>query len=170
MFTMFARSIIASVLSALVVGSALPAAAAYVGGAAGGDDTAELAQVKAEKTEKKEKKDKKDNGKKGEHAKNFPMKADVFKKHVDARLAKAREKLATALEKRKVSEEERNATLKRFDDGAVKVRAAADRAGKDGTVTLEEAKDVRAVAKAERKAMKGAVANRDKKGKKSKKA
>ncbi|NUO51729.1 MAG: hypothetical protein HOV80_22995 [Polyangiaceae bacterium] len=164
---MFARSIVASVLSALVVGSALPAAAAYVGGSAGGEDTTELAQVKAEKTEKKEKKDKKD---KGDHAKNFPMKADVFKKHVDARLAKARGKLAAALEKRKVSEEERNAALKRFDDGAVKVRAAADRAGKDGTVTLEEAKDVRAVAKAERKAMKGAVANRDKKGKKSKKA
>ncbi len=165
---MFARSIIASVLSALVVGSALPAAAAYVGGSAGGEDTAELAQVKADKAEKKEKKD---NGKKGERAKNFPMKAEDFRKRVDGRLVKAREKLAAALEKRKVSDDQRKAALKRFDDGAVKVRAAADRAGKDGTVTLEEAKEVRAVAKAERKAMKGAVAERNnKKGKKSKKA
>jgi hypothetical protein len=165
MLTMFARSIIASVLSALVVGSALPAAAAYVGGSAGGEDTAELARVKAEKKEKKEK------GDKGDRAKNFPMKADEFKKQVDGRLAKARAKLAAALEKRKVSEEARRAALKRFDDGAVKVRAAAERAGKDGTVTLDEAKDVRAVAKAERKAMKGAVAERNnKKGKKSKKA
>lgn len=163
---MFARSIIASVLSALVVGSALPAAAAYVGGSAG-EDTAELAQVKAEKTEKKEKKER---GKKGEHAESFPMKAEDFWKRVDARLGKAREHLASSLEKRKVSEDEKKAALKRFDDGAVKVRAAAERAGKDGTVTLEEAKEVREVAKTERKAMKGAVANRDKKGKKSKKS
>lgn len=157
---MFARSLITSVLSALVVGSALPAAAAYVGGSAGGDDTAELAQAKAEKAEKK--------GKKDEHAKAFPMKAEDFWKRVDARLGKARERLAATLEKRKVSEDEKKAAMKRFDDGAVKVRAAAQTAGKDGTVTLDEAKEVRAVAKAERKAMKGTVAKQGKKGKKSK--
>ena len=157
---MFARSIITSLLSALVVGSAFPAAA-LVRGPGADDGTVELAQAKKEKKEKKDKAD---------HEKHFPMKADEFKRHVETRLSKARGKLVAALDKRKVSEEERTAALKRFDDGAVKVRAAADRVGKDGTVTLDEAKEVRAIAKAERKAMRGAVADRGKKGKKSKTA
>lgn len=161
---MFARSLIMSVLSAAVVGSAFPAAALVLGPDADGDKV-ELAAAKKDESEKSEKKDK------GDRAKSFPMKGDEFKTRIDARLSKAREKLETLLEKRKVEEEQRRAALKRFDDGAVKVRAAAERAGKDGTVTVEEAKEVRAVAKAERKAMKGAVAERPaKKGKKAKKA
>jgi hypothetical protein len=94
------------------------------------------------------------------------MKADDFQNRVDQRLTKARTKLVEVMQKRKVAEAEQKKLLARFDQGATRVRSAATEAGKDGTVTLDEAKRVREVAKEERKAMKGAVAsNGEAKGK-----
>ena len=87
-------------------------------------------------------------GEKGkDHAKHFPMAADKFTKMVDSRLVKAKEKLEQALTEKKVETDKKTKILKDFDDGAALVRAAAKRAGKDGEVTKDEAKEVRGMVK-----------------------
>lgn len=156
---MVARSLVTSVLASLLLGS-VPAVAIAAGSDGAGDATA-LAQKGAGRDKAKGK----------DAAKSFPMKSDEFSRRIENRITKMREKIAAALEKRKVTEAERTAALKRFDQGAARVRGAATEAGKDGTVTLDEAKRVREVVKEERKAMRKDVAEhrKDKKGKKGKK-
>lgn len=83
-------------------------------------------------------------GKKGKH---FPIEAAKFQKSVEKRLSKARERLERAMEKRGVPEATRAQVRKELEAGSVMVRAAAQRAGADGTVTAEEAKQVRDLAK-----------------------
>jgi hypothetical protein len=83
--------------------------------------------------------------------KHFPVSADKFQKGVDKRIEKMRAKLETRLEERNVPEGKRAAIRKEFDDGATQVRAAAKRVGQDGSVTKEEAKEVRDLAKSLRK-------------------
>lgn len=161
---MVARSFVTSVLAALLLGS-VPAVAIASGSESAGDESA-VAQAK-EGAKGKGK------GKGKDAEKHFPMKSDEFSRRIENRIAKTREKVAAMLEKRKVSEAERTAAMKRFDEGASRVRGAATEAGKDGTVTLDEAKHVREIAKDERKAMRKEVAEhrKDKKGnKKGKKA
>ncbi len=169
---MFARSLIVSLITTALVGSALPAAALVSGD---GDDvaTAELVAKDSPRDERAKEGGKakgKDKAKDKDPAKHFPMKAADFQKRIDKRLDKARTHLIQMMENRKVAEADQKKALARFDQGATRVRGAATEAGKDGTVTLDEAKRVREVAKEERKAMKGTVAGKkDKKGK-SKKA
>lgn len=90
----------------------------------------------------------------GDHAKQFPMKGADFLQKMDARSAKAKERLVHVLDRKKVDADKRKAVLADFDAGRAKVRAAAEVAAKDGTVSIEEAKTVRGVAKEARKAMK----------------
>ncbi len=85
-------------------------------------------------------------GKGKEHAR-FPMKAEEFKQLVEARIRKAFEHLDRILDKRQVPEAIKAQVKKDFDAGAAQVRAAATKAGADGTVTKAEAKDVRELAK-----------------------
>ena len=80
-------------------------------------------------------------------AKHFPMAADKFSKMVDTRITKAKEKLETKLTEHKITGDQKTKILKDFDDGAALVRAAAKRAGKDGEVTKDEAKEVRGMVK-----------------------
>jgi hypothetical protein len=148
---MFGRSILMSVLSAVLVSGAAPALAEVP--EAGAERDAVALAEKGDKADKR-----------------FPMPADKFKQGVEKRISKARGKLTAHLDKKKVSKEERDRILARFDRGAAEVRAAADKACKDGTVTLEEAKAVREVAKRERKEMRGQVAKNGKKGDKKKRA
>ena len=82
-----------------------------------------------------------------DHEKKFPMKADVFMQKVNTRIAKMQERVTKRMEERKVPEEKRKVILAKFSTTAVQVRAAAKAAGDDGTVTAEEAKGVRKVAK-----------------------
>ena len=77
----------------------------------------------------------------------FPMKAESFNKVIDKRIAKMRERLTQMLANHKVPESVQAQAKKDFDDGAVIVRAAATRVGADGTVTKDEAKEVRDLAK-----------------------
>lgn len=84
---------------------------------------------------------------KGKKGKRFPIEAAKFQKSVEKRLDKARQKLERAMEKRGVPEATRAQVRKELEAGAVMVRAAAQRAGADGTVTAEEAKQVRDLAK-----------------------
>jgi len=83
-----------------------------------------------------------------------PIKADKFSAHVAAHLAKAKERLTEAMKTGGVAETTRTAILKEFDTGAVAVTDAAKAAAKDGTVTGDEAKQVRTQARALGKQMK----------------
>jgi len=82
----------------------------------------------------------------GKHDKpSFPMPADAFKQKVDARQAKARERM----EKRasSLSAEQAKELRAKFDSGVAKINAEVAKATADGTVTKEEAAAVRQVAK-----------------------
>lgn len=76
---------------------------------------------------------------------SFPMPAAAFKEKVDARQAKARERM----EKRAatLSAEQAKELRAKFDARAAKVNAEVAKATADGTVTKEEATAVRKVAK-----------------------
>jgi Skp family chaperone for outer membrane proteins len=93
----------------------------------------------------------------GKREAKFPMKSETFMEKVDARLEKLKGRITEGLEKRDVPEEKRAKVLAKFEEGATKIREAARTAGADGTVTAEEAKEVRAVAKDVRKDMKKAA-------------
>lgn len=88
-------------------------------------------------------------GEKGEkdHAKNFPMKAETFIGKVNERITKMRDRVEKRLDKKGVAEDKQKEIMATFDANAQKVRDAAKTAGEDGTVTLEEAKGVRKLAK-----------------------
>lgn len=81
----------------------------------------------------------------------FPIAADKFQARVEKRLEKARARMEARMKERNVPEDKRAARRKTFDDGAAAVRAAVKRVGQDGTVTKEEAKEVRKLAKQLRK-------------------
>ena len=87
----------------------------------------------------------------GDKAKQFPMPAAEFKAKVDGRINKMRARIEAKMKEKGVAADKQKTTLAAFDAGATKVRAAADSAGKDGTVTKEEAKSVRDLAKQLRK-------------------
>ena len=91
------------------------------------------------------------NGEHAEHEKHFPMKADRFREHLEKRIAKAKAHLEKQLDAHKVDAAMRTRIEKEFDAGAAQVRAAAAKAEADGTVTADEAKDVRDLAKRLRK-------------------
>lgn len=77
----------------------------------------------------------------------FPMPAESFNKHIEKRLAKAREHLVKALDKHNVPEATKAQVKKDFDAGAAAVRSLSAKVAADGTVTKEEAKEVRVLAK-----------------------
>ncbi len=86
-------------------------------------------------------------------AKHFPMKAAQFEKRVEHRIGKARERLDARLAELSFPQERQKAVHADFDAAAERIRAAAREVEKDGTVTLEEARQMRELAKAERKAI-----------------
>lgn len=102
-----------------------------------------------------------DEGKKN----NFPMAAAQFKAKVDGKIAKAK----TRMEERasKLSAEEAKQLRAKFDAGLAKVNAEVAKATADGTVTKDEAKEVR---KASREIRGGKGHGHHHKDKKAKKA
>lgn len=112
----------------------------------------------AKAAEHKEGKRKAEKGKDKDKAKRFPIAADKFTRMVDSRIVKAKEKLTTKLDEHKVGADQKAKILKDFDDGAALVRAAAKRAGKDGEVTKDEAKEVRGLVKTLREQMRAKYA------------
>lgn len=111
------------------------------------------ADASAPATELSEKgeKGKREKGEKGKHEKAFPMDAAKFKEHVEKRISRVKERVTTGMEKHNVPEAKRREVLADLEKGAARIRTAADTAAKDGTVTAEEAKQVRGVAKEVRK-------------------
>lgn len=76
---------------------------------------------------------------------SFPMPAATFKERIDARHMKARERM----EKRAstLNAEQAKELRAKFDAGIAKINAEVSKATADGTVTKEEARAVRKVAK-----------------------
>lgn len=77
----------------------------------------------------------------------FPMAADKFTKKVEERIAHVKAKVEAAFKKHSTSDAEKAKVNKEFEAGATAIREAAKKAGSDGTVTADEAKSVRALAK-----------------------
>jgi hypothetical protein len=86
-------------------------------------------------------------GKGGKGGRHFPMPAAEFKTHSEARLAKAKERLEAHITKQQLPAEKAKELRDAFAAGVAKVNAQIDKAVADGTVTKEEAKEVRAVMK-----------------------
>lgn len=92
---------------------------------------------------------------KGAHAKGrrlgalerFPMAAEKFEKMIEKRIEHIKTKVEAALKKHSVSDADKAKVMKEVDEAAATVRAAAKKAGSDGTVTKDEAKTVRDLAK-----------------------
>ncbi|MDI1448021.1 hypothetical protein [Polyangium sp. 6x1] len=78
---------------------------------------------------------------------SFPIQADQFAKHMEKHIEKARARMESHMKEKNLPEADRAARRKAFDASATEVRAAAKRVAQDGTVTKEEAKEVRKVAK-----------------------
>lgn len=77
----------------------------------------------------------------------FPMAAEKFTKRIEERISHVKAKLEQAFKKNNTSDADKAKLNKEFEDGANVIRAAAKKAGADGTVTADEAKEVRAAAK-----------------------
>lgn len=131
---MFGRSMIRTLALVFAV-SALPATAL----AAGPDGTSGAVEHGA--------KAKRGEGKGQREAHQFPMKGGDFITMVDARIVKIRARVQEKLAKHPLPEATKKAVLADVDAGAARVKAAAQKAAADGTVTREEAKSVRDVAK-----------------------
>lgn len=84
----------------------------------------------------------------------FPMEGATFKQRVEARFQHFKTRVERALDRRDVPEDKQKEIMKDVEAAHAKVTAAAENAAKDGTVTKEEAKEVRAVAKAARAELK----------------
>ena len=87
-------------------------------------------------------------GKAGKVKLSFPIEAAKFSKHVEAQLTKAKERLTEAMKTNKVAADKQTTVLKEFEAGATLVREAAKKAATDGTVSADEAKQVRTLMKA----------------------
>jgi hypothetical protein len=101
----------------------------------------------------------------GEHGDkaSFPMPAATFKAKVDARQVKARARMEKHAAK--LSAEQAKELRAKFDAGLAKVNVEVAKATADGTVTQEEATNVRKVAREARGPHHGKHARRGKKGK-----
>lgn len=83
----------------------------------------------------------------GDFDKQFPMKADAFRESVERHIAKAEARMNKMLEAREVPDAVRSLVKKDFADGVALVRALAAKVAGDGTVTQEEGREVRELAK-----------------------
>ena len=77
----------------------------------------------------------------------FPVKGPEFVKRIDERLKKAEARLEERIKKQQPPAEKQKKMRDKFKARAAKIRAAARDAARDGQVTREEAKKVRALAK-----------------------
>jgi hypothetical protein len=76
----------------------------------------------------------------------YPMKADEFRSMVEKRIEKVKARVEKGMEEHKLPAAQRAVITKAVDDAAKQVRVAVEKAAADGTVTKEEAKEVRDLA------------------------
>lgn len=84
---------------------------------------------------------------------NFPMTAEAFNKALEQRITRTRDRLTKAMNEHKVPAAKQAEIKKDFETGAAAIRVLAQRVQKDGTVTKEEAKEVRVMSKELKKQM-----------------
>jgi len=82
-----------------------------------------------------------------ENPQDFPMPAATFQRHVDRRLARARARMEDRIVEHKLTDAQASEVRARFDAVAAQVGVEVQKAVADGTVTLDEARAVRAVAR-----------------------
>ena len=75
------------------------------------------------------------------------MPAATFKANVEKRIEKGRERITERMAKKNVPADKQNVILTKYDAGAAKVIVEVDKVGADGTVTKQEAAQVRALAR-----------------------
>ena len=85
----------------------------------------------------------------------FPMKADEFRSKVEKKIEKIKARVEKGMEEHKLPAAQRAVITKAVDDAAKQVRGAVDKAALDGTVTKEEAKQVRELAEQLRAKVRG---------------
>ncbi len=110
-------------------------------------------------------------GKKGKKAKRkhqFPMKAKRFAALVNQRLKRVEARLNRVLQKRNVPPEIQQKVKARFAKAKAKIQDAVQKAGADGTVTRQEARRVRQLARQMKQQARKALGKKGKKGKKGK--
>ena len=90
-------------------------------------------------------------GEKGAGKQAFPVAGPAFKAKVEARQEKHRAKIEAKIAEKKIPADKAAEVRARFAQHSAKVNAAVEKAVADGTVTKEEAKEVRAVAMEGRK-------------------
>jgi hypothetical protein len=78
---------------------------------------------------------------------NFPMPAAEFAQRVDARLSRAKGRMERYITENKVDDQQAQTLRARFDLVAGEIEAEVQKAGADGTVTRDEARAVRQVAR-----------------------
>lgn len=111
--------------------------------------------------------------KQGAKGQRFPMNGGEFTKLVNQRLAKAKSRVEQMLKRRRIAPAKAAEIKADFQKGSATVRAAASKATADGTVTQQEARKVRQVAKQVRQkaglkhGRKGKKGNKGKKGKRA---
>jgi tellurite resistance protein len=76
----------------------------------------------------------------------YPMKAEEFRAIVEKRIEKVKARVEKGMEEHKLPAAQRAVITKAVDDATKQVRGAVDKAAADGTVTKEEAKQVRELA------------------------
>lgn len=87
-------------------------------------------------------------GSKAKHPRpEFPMDGKAFTKLIEERIAHAKKKMGHVLEKREVPEAVKKQAEEVFDARAKELRVALEKATADGTVTKEEARAVRDLAR-----------------------
>lgn len=82
-----------------------------------------------------------------ENPQDFPMPAATFERHVEGRLRRAKARMEEDIAARGLAPADAQALRQRFDSVAAAVEAETRKATADGTVTLDEARAVRAVAR-----------------------
>ena len=82
-----------------------------------------------------------------ENPQDFPMPAATFQRHVEARLERAKTRMESRIAEQNLPEAQAQALRAHFATVAANVEAEVHKAAADGTVTLEEARAVRAVAR-----------------------
>jgi hypothetical protein len=82
-----------------------------------------------------------------ENPQDFPMPAATFQKHVERRLERARARMEERIAEHNLTDAQAKEVRARFDTVAASVGVEVQKAVADGTVTLDEARAVRAVAR-----------------------
>jgi hypothetical protein len=128
---------------AAIFAFAAPTVAWAADGAPNRDLPAEASRGKGKKKGHKK-------GKRGERP-SFPMEADKFMAHVEKRIERVTSRVEKRLERSKMPENKKDEIRAKVAAGTEKIRSAAQNAAADGTVTKDEAKEVREVAREMRK-------------------